>query len=77
MEHHLFAVLGLDIQCIIRRIKPFFINLAYVPKRNVEVVEHLIFESLNAHMVELLALVARCKYYKSLFIDAYLSLDHC
>jgi hypothetical protein len=52
VKQHLFAILCLDIGCVIGGVEPFFIYFFYISKGNAVVIKSFILECLCTHVVK-------------------------
>lgn len=69
VKHHLFAVLRLYVNCIIRGIEPFLIDFFYICKRNIEIIKTLVFECFCTHVIEIFTFMRRVKDNEALFMN--------
>ncbi len=77
VKHHLFAILGLDIDCIIGCIKSFFVDFFDIRKGDVEVVKSLVFECLCTHVIIVFSFMRWMEYYEALLFYTNIALNDC
>ncbi len=75
VEHPLLSVFSFYVNSIVRGIESLFIDLSNISQRQTQVQKVLVFESLDAHVVESSVLVSRTHLHSPIFRDSHISLN--
>jgi hypothetical protein len=77
VKEHFPSIFGLDVDCVVACVEPFPEDLADVTQRDVEVVEGLVLEGFDAHVIESFAAMRRAEDNEAISTDFDMSLDDC
>ena len=77
MKHHLPAIFGLDVDCIVGGVESFLVDFADIREGDVEVVERFVFEGFDVHVVKGFVPVCRAEDDESFLVDGDEALHYC